>query len=299
MISRRELDQLLAIFEAAGFDAEMIAAYEAAIPLWAADPSIRGVALGMRERGGELVDEGVIRFMVRRKKGWEELSPEQIIPSYIQGVPTDVVQANYRKQSGARFPRGEARSTMQPGLSISTRGGTAGTLGCIATNGQSVCLVSAAHVLYERSSGSSDGIMQPGRVDGSGREVAVATKRDARTDVGYAVLLDGLKWDRIPLEGKWPLVGPVLPQWKQVLEMSGRSGIVAGFVDGIGPADGGRFQMSIACQGSTEFGDSGAPWYDPESGALVGLQTKIRTRNGRSVLAALAFYAFERLGLRL
>lgn len=299
MISSRELARLLAMFEAAGLDPEVIAAYEAAVPIWAANRSIRGVSIGLRERGGELADETVIRFTVRRKKESGELAADEAVPSHIHGVPTDVVQANYRKQNGARYPRGEAHGAMQPGISISTSSGTAGTLGCIATNGRDVCLVSAAHVLYEKSSGPSGEIIQPGRSDGGGRSVALAIKRDARTDVGYAVLADGLKWDRTPFESKWPLTGPALPHLKQKLEMSGRSGIARGFVDGIGPADGGRFLMSLACFDDTHFGDSGSPWYAPESGTLIGFQTKIRRENGRSVLAALAFYALERLGLRI
>jgi len=49
-----------------------------------------GVGVGLRQRGGEYTDTVALIVMVDSKLPTDELDPDDVIPSEIEGVPVDV-----------------------------------------------------------------------------------------------------------------------------------------------------------------------------------------------------------------
>jgi hypothetical protein len=52
--------------------------------------NVIGVGVGYRERGGQLTDEIVLVVNVTRKLPKRQLTPQDYIPTEIEGVPVDV-----------------------------------------------------------------------------------------------------------------------------------------------------------------------------------------------------------------
>lgn len=55
-------------------------------------PNVIGVATGTRSRGGQPTGERCLVVYVTRKVPRSALSPAQILPTEIEGVPVDVVE---------------------------------------------------------------------------------------------------------------------------------------------------------------------------------------------------------------
>jgi hypothetical protein len=55
-----------------------------------AKANVVGVGVGLRQRGGKFTDEVCIVVSVRKKVPSEQLSPDDRIPTQIDGVPVDV-----------------------------------------------------------------------------------------------------------------------------------------------------------------------------------------------------------------
>ncbi len=55
-----------------------------------ARPGVVGVGIGLRQRGGELINEVCIVVMVRRKVPRALLDEEERLPHALEGVPLDV-----------------------------------------------------------------------------------------------------------------------------------------------------------------------------------------------------------------
>jgi hypothetical protein len=52
--------------------------------------NVVGVGVGVRQRGGAQTNEVVLVVMVRRKQPIEDLAPQDVIPTSLDGVPVDV-----------------------------------------------------------------------------------------------------------------------------------------------------------------------------------------------------------------
>lgn len=52
--------------------------------------NVVGVGIGLRQQGGERTNEMALVVMVRRKVPRSQLSPDDVIPNEIEGVPVDV-----------------------------------------------------------------------------------------------------------------------------------------------------------------------------------------------------------------
>lgn len=72
-----------------------------------AKANVVGVGVGWRERGGATTNEVALVVLVRRKVPGHQLTPEDRIPSAIEGVPVDV------KEVGDL--RAQRNGTMAPG----------------------------------------------------------------------------------------------------------------------------------------------------------------------------------------
>jgi hypothetical protein len=53
-------------------------------------PGVKHVSVGLKDTGGKVTDQLCIRVYVKEKKDQQELTPAELIPSDINGVPTDV-----------------------------------------------------------------------------------------------------------------------------------------------------------------------------------------------------------------
>ncbi len=133
-------------------------------------PGVKHVSVGLKETGGKVTDQLCIRVYVKEKKDEQELTPAELIPSDINGVPTDVnVLPEIEFQDDNRKYR-----PIQGGSQISNRiielndQGTGtqmhrGTLGCmcIDTTDNAECILSNWHVLYGSTGRTGDKVFQP------------------------------------------------------------------------------------------------------------------------------------------
>jgi len=136
-------------------------------------PHVTGVGLGWREKCGEITDVIALRVYVRQKVAHAELSRSGTVPTYYDGLPTDVVPAC----TAVAAMQHSGPAPLQPGITISNLRGMLpeqaagphqsgmGTLGFFAlVNGirrREVVLVSNRHVLLAHGAGSGSPIYAP------------------------------------------------------------------------------------------------------------------------------------------
>jgi hypothetical protein len=134
-----------------------------------AKENVVGVGLGEKRVDGAPTGEVTVVALVRKKVPPEALEPKEIVPSHIDGVPTDVVEVGDLKAQPARTDRWRPAPG---GVSLGHFHITAGTFGAIVrdrTTGARLIL-SNNHVLANGNEASlEDPILQPGPADG-GRE---------------------------------------------------------------------------------------------------------------------------------
>jgi hypothetical protein len=133
-------------------------------------PGVVHVSVGLKETNGKVTDQLCVRVYVEQKKAKEALPAAQLIPSEINGVPTDV-------NIVGRFEFQDDNTKYRPimgGIQISNRiivlnaAGTGtemsrGTLGCTAvdTTDDAPVILSNWHVLYGSSGRTGDKVYQP------------------------------------------------------------------------------------------------------------------------------------------
>jgi hypothetical protein len=133
--------------------------------------NIRGIGYGAKLTTGAGLDDVAVRVYVRAKQPKSSLTAGEIVPSEINGVPTDVVQV------------GEihAASAVQCGVSVGHVKVTAGTIGCVVTlagKGNKKFILSNNHVLANANDAVvGDKVIQPGSLDG-GKLPAIAKLTD-------------------------------------------------------------------------------------------------------------------------
>lgn len=134
--------------------------------------NVVGIGRGYKEVGGVRTNEESIQVLVREKLLLSQLSSKDLIPKFLNGYPTDVIQVG-ELQSLANL-RTKRLRPVQPGLSIGHYQSSAGTFGAVVYDqktGQPLIL-SNNHVLANSSSPEQqrarrgDPILQPGPYDG-------------------------------------------------------------------------------------------------------------------------------------
>ncbi|MDL1894392.1 hypothetical protein FBQ87_16120 [Sphingobacteriales bacterium CHB3] len=127
-------------------------------------PNVVAVGVGYKTVAGKRTEQLSLICSVEVKKSKGSLSPAEIIPESIQGIPTDVYASGilYAQQS----PTGRHRPA-PGGVSIGHYLITAGTLGCLVRKNNTTYILSNNHVLANSNDASSgDAILQPGPYDG-------------------------------------------------------------------------------------------------------------------------------------
>jgi len=146
----------------------LLQVYEKVKERLAGYPNVVSIGIGMKEKDGQLTNEGCIKIVVKEKVSEADLDPDEIIPKEIEGVKTDVIvqpnkiplaactedQANYRPIKG-----GIRINNYRNGGGV----GGSGTLGCVAqrVSDDSWVILSNHHVLYGDSGQDGDVIGQP------------------------------------------------------------------------------------------------------------------------------------------
>ena len=122
-------------------------------------PNVVDVAIGLKEKSGELTDEIVFQVFVMEKVEKDSLDPTELIPKKIKGYKTDVVKV---PKAVNRIDSSEHRP-VTGGLQISNGKGHVGTLGCFAqlVTDDTMVLLSNEHVLYSDGAVAGEKIGQP------------------------------------------------------------------------------------------------------------------------------------------
>lgn len=145
--------------------------------------NIVGVGIGAKYVGGMRTDELCLRVYVRQKFP-PDILENMVAPDYriqpqmpqAKGLPTDVVEVGdiVAQANRAKFrPAPGGSSLGHPNV-------TAGTLGCLLTDGKNVYILSNNHVVADCNAGQRqrDRICQPGPADGGSSADEVGTLWD-------------------------------------------------------------------------------------------------------------------------
>lgn len=182
---------------------------------WLASRAIQGFGVSYRVRRGKRTRALALMVYVRQKKGRAVLKhpvPRTILIPGLGRFRTDVIQVGqFRRHS---FP--DTIRPLKPGVSISLRGGLAGTLGCLVRSTKAgevgaVMMLSCAHVLtneFRENMGvpveQAAGVNQPpgGRVGVSSRCARVEFSEDEtefpnEVDAAVAAVDGGVEVDPI------------------------------------------------------------------------------------------------------
>ena len=141
------------------------AIFRQALPRLLRRRNVVACGLGFKQVGGEWTDELSLVVSVERKLPKEQLTPDDLIPPQVDGLPTDVQQTG-RFRALTLDPRRRYRPA-QPGLSVGHYLVTAGTFGYLVRRGEALFILSNNHVLANTNAAQiGDPILQPARLDG-------------------------------------------------------------------------------------------------------------------------------------
>jgi len=129
--------------------------------------------VGYKEVGGARTDELCVIVSVATKVLRAELAPGDLVPQVLEGIKTDVQETGMIRALQDRT--GKWRPA-PGGVSCGHIDITAGTLGCLASRGDQIYILSNNHVLANSNQGQpGDPILQPGPYDGGTIEDQIAT----------------------------------------------------------------------------------------------------------------------------
>jgi hypothetical protein len=140
------------------------------------EQNVVGVAIGEKLVGGRYTGVMTVKFLVRVKYGRHQLTPSDMLPDSLGGLPTDIEQVGTirRAQAVAPDPRAMLRPA-PPGCSVGFRDPadplTAGTLGALVRRGTQSFILSNNHVLVPTSQNPSTvgiPVFQPAPFDAVG-----------------------------------------------------------------------------------------------------------------------------------
>lgn len=146
----------------------------------AAHPDVVGVGIGFRTVRGIPTQEVALKVYVRQKIHPLLVKDGQVIPTEVEGVPTDVEEAgefSIWRPIPPIYQR-KVRPAMG-GISVGHFAITAGTLGCLVGDAGETFILSNNHVLANENRGAEgDPILQPGRFDGGKTDKDVIGRLD-------------------------------------------------------------------------------------------------------------------------
>lgn len=165
--------------------------------------SFRGVDIGYRWRRGQRTDEICLRLHVQRKLPLDALLPSQVLPSHVDGIALDVIEAAYQPslEPGSARPQDMTAPYTMGGLACGRSGEGAGTIGLmvIDTTTGKPGILSNWHVLAGPRARRNDPILQLGdRNDAFDPRNHIANLKrwmlDRSGDAAFAELLPDQPW---------------------------------------------------------------------------------------------------------
>ncbi|HKO91343.1 MAG TPA: hypothetical protein VJU61_09335, partial [Polyangiaceae bacterium] len=150
-----------------------ITTFGLAMPLKAAQ-NVVGVGTGTKFSEGKETSTKCVRFYVREKIGLDALAAKDVLPTDIDGIPTDVIVTGRFRLFDTAADNKKRRRPVRPGLSIGfkfppPKAGfvMAGTFGAVVTKDGKTFILSNNHVLAENGQIAIGApIFQPGLLDG-------------------------------------------------------------------------------------------------------------------------------------
>lgn len=141
-------------------------AYKASLPELFRKRNVVACGLGYKISEGQQTQQLSLMVSVEKKLPKEALSPADLIPQMLQGVPTDVVETGAFRAFSSPDPKSRYRPA-QPGVSVGHYKITAGTLGLLVHRDGELFILSNNHVLANSNDAQlGDAILQPGPLDG-------------------------------------------------------------------------------------------------------------------------------------
>lgn len=167
--------------------------------------NVHAVGVGRKEVAGQPDAVLAVRFYVLHKVPLSALSPDNVLPASINGVPTDVIEslpASFAASIDQRLPSRPVRA----GVSIAHLAVGAGTLGAICRrepDDERRFALSNNHVLSNLGRAAiGDMIVQPGPTDATGNaaegEVARLTAFEPINTIGGRNRMDGALAEFLP-----------------------------------------------------------------------------------------------------
>lgn len=268
---------------------------------WLARKGVTAVDLGFKWSQGLMTGKLSIRVHVAEKRPLSELSEAELFPKELEGIPVDVIEAEY----GLQLLPGDSQLEAAPearkarydpiplGVSVGNSRITAGTLGAKVYDAasQQPMVLSNWHVFVGSLSGSvGESIWQPGPIDGGNSADTFATLTRfvlGPYDAAVAQLTNTREVLSETVDGD-NIEDVTTPQLGMFVWKSGRTTErTEGFIDGIKMttsvnygAAGMRVMQDVfrivprPGAGNVEVsmgGDSGSIWVDEASGKGLGL----------------------------
>jgi len=266
-----------------------------ALRLGRARTGVVGVDYGFVYQHDERLKKRGIRFHVAQKLPLTELPPEHVLPSELDDVRCDVVEARYSLHGNPR----EQCDPLQLGVSVgNVQRFTTGTMGYCVRDRYSgrPGFVSNWHVLCgSPDARASEPISQPGPMHQgtSPARIAATVERFTALDVGcdaaLALLVPGVEQGQSLFENGLGISGSELPRLgTHLLKFGATSLLTHGLIDGVD----GSYQVDYSAFGDTKrwidgirivvdpahpepeislAGDSGAAWVNPETRKAVAM----------------------------
>ena len=197
-------------------------------------------AIGIKQVGGVFQDDLALVVLIPNKLPFDEVPPEQLIPSEFNGFLTDVVQflpeeivdasPHNPLDGGCQISR---PAFVTPNGDLSVR---VGTLGAIARNRSdgALLLLTAAHVLPD----AGVDVHQPGDLTTGHRVVAVSDRAVSSsdwTDCAVAVIADGQQ-AVAEIADIGAVTGTSTVQlWEQVFKRGATTGLTSGLIVAVIP----------------------------------------------------------------
>ncbi len=268
---------------------------------WLARDGVTAVDLGFKWSAGMMTGKLSIRVHLAKKLPESELSEDELFPEAVQGIPVDVIEAEYGLQllpgQSQLEAAPEARKARYDPIPLGVSAGnpriTAGTLGAKVYDAASLLPMALSnwHVFVgSPSAAPGEPIWQPGALDGGRSTDTFATlSRSVLSpyDAAVAQLTNSREVTTQTLDGD-VIEDATTPQLGMLVWKSGRTTErTEGFIDGIkmstsinyGAAGVRMIQDVVRIvprpgAGNVEIsmgGDSGSIWVDEASGKGVGL----------------------------
>lgn len=254
--------------------------------------NVQGVVVGEKVSGGRGTGKSAVVVLVSRKVPVDALAEDDVVPSDVNGVPTDVLEVGRIDKrvltampEAAGYQRARAAG-IAPGDSCGHPDVTAGTIGALVMNGRRAAILSNNHVLAnENLAKRGDPILAPGPYDGGeiGRDqvgelsgflpitFSGGNAIDAAiADVSMREVSRSIRWLGVPRGARDPELGDRLIKFGRTTDLTtGRvigvnATVLVGYDHGVA-----RFEGQILTGDMSDGGDSGSVALDDEGRAAA------------------------------